>query len=140
MASFNDRIIATFRANKSVAGGPWQGKTLILLHHTGRRSGRQYVTPALAAPDGTTYVICGTLGGAPHDPQWVANLEAATGPATIALAGATVTADYEVVLPADPRRPRQYGIWRDNRPKAREYERMTDRQFPVVRLRLRSSL
>jgi hypothetical protein len=85
MASFNDRIIATLRANKGVVGGHWQDKTLILLHHTGRRSGRQYVTPALAAPDGTT-------------------------------------------------------IWRDNWPEAREYERMTDRQFPVVRLRFRSSL
>jgi deazaflavin-dependent oxidoreductase (nitroreductase family) len=140
MVSFNDRIIAMFRANKGVVGGHWQGKTLILLHHTGRRSGRQYVTPALAAPDGTTYVICGTLGGAPHDPQWVANLEAGTGPATIELGGATMTADYEVVRPADPRWPRLYGIWRDNWPEAREYERMTDRQFPVVWLRLRSSL
>lgn len=136
MASFNDNIIATFRANDGVVGEHFEGKTLILLHHTGRRSGKEYVTPLVAAPDRDAYVLCGSLGGAPEDPQWVANLEAATGPTTIELGAATVTADYEVIRPGDPRWEDTYGIWRDYWPAAREYEKNTDRKFPVVRLQV----
>ena len=134
MASFNDGVIETFRANGGVVGMHWEGKTLLLLHHRGRRSGKEYVTPLVAAPDGDAYVICGSLGGAPQDPQWVANLEAATGPVTIELGAATLDVDYEVVRPGDPQWEEQYGIWRDYWPDALEYEKKTDRKFPVVRL------
>ncbi|GAA2885227.1 hypothetical protein Acy02nite_79590 [Actinoplanes cyaneus] len=46
MASSNDQTIAAFRADQGVAGPPWEGKTLILLHHIGRRSGKEFVTPS----------------------------------------------------------------------------------------------
>ena len=134
MASFNDEIIQAFRANDGVVGGPWEGKTLLLLHHVGRRSGKEFVTPLVAAPDGDAYVVCGTMGGAPEDPQWVTNLETASGPATIELGAATLTADYDVIRPGDPRWADQYEIWRDYWPDAREYEKKTERRFPVVRL------
>ena len=134
MASFNDSIIETFRANDGVVGMHWEGKTLVLLHHIGRRSGKEFVTPLVAAPDGDAYVVCGSLGGAPEDPQWVANLEAASGPVTIELGAATVTVDYELLRPGDPQWADTYGIWRDYWPDALEYEKKTDRQFPVVRL------
>jgi deazaflavin-dependent oxidoreductase (nitroreductase family) len=139
MASFNDSIIETFRANDGVVGAPFEGKTLVLLHHIGRRSGDEFVTPLVAAPDADGYVLCGSLGGAPEDPQWVANLEAATGPATIELGPATATADYEVVRPGDPRWEETYGIWREYWPDAREYEKKTDRKFPVIRLKVAPS-
>jgi deazaflavin-dependent oxidoreductase (nitroreductase family) len=134
MASFNDRIIETFRANDGVVGMHWEGKTLVLLHHRGRRSGREFVTPLVAAPDGDAYVVCGTAGGAAHDPQWVANLEAASGPATIELGTATLAAEYEVIRPGGPGWAELYEIWRDYWPQAREYEKKTERRFPVVRL------
>jgi deazaflavin-dependent oxidoreductase (nitroreductase family) len=135
--SFNDTVIETFRANDGVVGAPWEGKTLILLHHVGRQSGKEFVTPLVAAPDGDAYVICASMGGAPSDPQWVANLESATGPATIELGAETVTADYEVVRPGDPAWAQTYGIWRAYWPAAAEYETKTDRKFPVVRLLVR---
>ena len=136
MASFNDSIIAKFRETDGDVGGHWEGKTLILLHHIGRSSGKEFVTPLVAAPDGDAYVICGSLGGAPDDPQWVANLETATGPATIELGAATLTVDYEVVRPGDERWEDLYAVWRDYWPDAAEYEKKTDRKFPVVRLQV----
>lgn len=139
MASFNDTVIETFRANDGVVGMHWEGKTLLLLHHIGRRSGREFVTPLVAAPDAGAYVVCGSAGGEPEDPQWVANLESAAGPTTIELGPDTVTADYQVLRPGDPRWERLYGIWRDYWPHAVEYEKKTDRQFPVVRLQVRPS-
>jgi deazaflavin-dependent oxidoreductase (nitroreductase family) len=134
MASFNDNIIETFRANDGVVGGHWDGKTLVLLHHVGRRTGKEFVTPLVAAPDGDAYVICGSLGGAPEDPQWVANLEAASGPATIELGAAELSVGYEVIRPGDSRWEDQYAIWRAYWPDAQDYEKKTDRKFPVVRL------
>jgi deazaflavin-dependent oxidoreductase (nitroreductase family) len=134
MASFNDNIIEIFRANDGVVGMHWEGKTLVLLHHVGRRSGKEFVTPLVAAPDGDAYVVCASMGGAPEDPQWVANLETATGPATIELGASTISVDYEVIRPGDPRWEAVYGTWREYWPDAAEYEKKTDRQFPVVRL------
>jgi len=119
-----------------VVGGYYEGKTLILLHHTGRRSGKEFVTPLVAAPDGDAYVVCGSLGGAPEDPQWVANLEEADGPTTIELGTATFTVDYEVVRPGSPQWEDLYAVWRDYWPAAADYEKNTDRKFPVVRLQV----
>jgi len=107
------------------------------MHSVGRRSGKEYVNPLVAAPDGDAYVVCASMGGAPDDPQWVANLEAASGPATIELGADTVQADYLVVRPGQPEWERLYGIWREYWPDAAEYEKKTDRKFPVVRLTVR---
>jgi deazaflavin-dependent oxidoreductase (nitroreductase family) len=137
MASFNDTVIENFRANDGVVGGHWEGKTLLLLHTTGRRSGKEYVTPLVAAPDGDSYVICGSLGGAPKDPEWVANLEAAAEPVTVELGKDTVQADQTVVRPGDDDWERLYGIWRAYWPDAADYETKTDRKFPVARLTVR---
>ena len=38
-------IIAEFRANAGKVGGPFQGSDILLLHHTGARSGRRRVSP-----------------------------------------------------------------------------------------------
>jgi len=138
MASFNDTVIEDFRANGGVMGGHWEGKTVVLLHHIGRRSGKEFVAPLVAAPDGDAYVLCASQGGAPNDPQWVANLEAGTEPVTIELGADTVKADARVVRPGDQDWDRLYGIWRANWPAAADYEKKTDRKFPVVRLTIRS--
>jgi deazaflavin-dependent oxidoreductase (nitroreductase family) len=134
MASWNDTVIENFRANAGVLGAPWEGKTVVLLHTIGRRSGKEYVNPLVAAPDGDRYVLCASMGGAPNDPQWVANLDAGPGQATVEIGADTVKADYTVVRPGEPDWERLYGIWREYWPDAAEYEKKTDRKFPVVSL------
>jgi deazaflavin-dependent oxidoreductase (nitroreductase family) len=138
MASWNDTVIETFRANDGVVGGHWEGKTMVLLHTTGRKSGKEYVNPLVAAPDGDGYVLCATMGGAPTDPQWVSALEDATGPATVEIGADTVEADYTVVRPGEADWDRLYGVWKAYWPDAAEYETKTDRKFPVVKIRVRT--
>lgn len=135
MTSWNETVIDEFRTHEGVVGGHFAGKRLLLLHTTGRRSGRSYVNPLVAAADGDGYVVCGSLGGGPEDPEWIANLEAAAGPVTIEIGTATVTADSTVVRPGDPEWERLYGIWRTYWPDAADYETKTDRRFPVALLR-----
>jgi deazaflavin-dependent oxidoreductase (nitroreductase family) len=138
MASFNDTVIENFRANDGVLGGHWEGKTTLLLHTPGRRSGKNFVHPLVAAPDGDSYLVCGSLGGAPEDPQWVANLEAVDGPVTVELGADTVQADHRVVRPGrDDDWERLYGVWRAYWPDAAEYEKKTDRKFPLAVITVR---
>jgi deazaflavin-dependent oxidoreductase (nitroreductase family) len=133
MASFNDTVIENFRANAGVLGGHWEGKETLLLHTPGRKSGKEFINPLVAAPDGDSYIVCGSGGGAPADPEWVANLEALDGTVTIELGAETRTAGYRVVRPGrDDDWDRLYGIWRAYWPDAADYETKTDRKFPVV--------
>jgi deazaflavin-dependent oxidoreductase (nitroreductase family) len=132
MASFNDTVIENFRANDGVLGGHWEGKETLLLHTPGRKSGKEFVNPLVAAPHGDSYIVCGSGGGAPKDPEWVANLEALDGTVTIEMPE-TKTASYRVVRPGrDADWEELYGVWRAYWPDAADYETKTDRKFPVV--------
>jgi hypothetical protein len=50
---WNATTIAEFRANEGRVGGVFEGAPLVLVHHRGRKSGREYVTPAMYLPDET---------------------------------------------------------------------------------------
>jgi hypothetical protein len=50
MASWNDTVIEQFRANDGVLDGSWEGKTTLLLHTPGRKTGRVTVKPARRSP------------------------------------------------------------------------------------------
>ena len=131
---FNDTVIEKFHERGGDVGEHWEGKTLVLLHTVGRKSGKEYVNPLVAAPDGIAYVICGSMGGAPDDPQWMANLETADGPVTVEIGTETKQADVEVIRPGHAEWERLYDIWRNYWPDAAEYEKKTDRKFPVARI------
>jgi deazaflavin-dependent oxidoreductase (nitroreductase family) len=132
MSSWNDTVIENFRAHHGVLGGHWEGKKVLLVHVIGRRTGKETVNPLVAAPEGDGWIVCGSAGGAPEDPVWVANLEAATGPVTIEDGDRVRPARVEVVRPGDVRWERLYGIWRTYWPDAADYETKTDRKFPVA--------
>jgi len=80
MTELDDQVVAEFRTNAGVVldamGGHFSNIHLLLLHHTGRRSGKLYVTPLLYVEDGGRYVLIGSNGGAEKEPAWVANVAA----------------------------------------------------------------
>ena len=47
MTDFNDRIIAEFRTNNGVVGGPFTGAQLLLLTTMGAKSGENCVAPMM---------------------------------------------------------------------------------------------
>jgi deazaflavin-dependent oxidoreductase (nitroreductase family) len=134
MTSWNDQIIEDFRTNAGVVGGHFEGKRLVLLHHVGRRSGQERITPLVGASDGDSYLVCGSLGGAEEDPLWVANIEAGSGETTIEVGDRTQRAKTTVVRSSSPEWERLYGIWKAYWPDAAQYETKTSRKFPIVRL------
>ena len=52
MTDYDDQIIAEFRANAGRVGGHWEGRDLLLLTTTGRKSGTEHTTPVAYTPDG----------------------------------------------------------------------------------------
>ena len=42
---WNKKIIEEFRANDGRVGGNFEGAPMVLIHHKGRKSGKDYVTP-----------------------------------------------------------------------------------------------
>jgi deazaflavin-dependent oxidoreductase (nitroreductase family) len=74
---WNTRIIDEFRANQGRVGPPFEGAPLTLVHHRGRKSGRQYVTPVMYLPsddDSKVMYIFASKNGAPENPSWYHNL------------------------------------------------------------------
>ena len=49
--NWNDKIITEFRANGGRVGGNFEGAPVTLVHHRGRKSGREYVNPLMYLPD-----------------------------------------------------------------------------------------
>jgi len=49
---------------------------VIIVTHTGNKTGAIRKTPLMRVKDGDSYVLVGSQGGAPEDPAWVHNLRA----------------------------------------------------------------
>jgi deazaflavin-dependent oxidoreductase (nitroreductase family) len=76
---WNRKIIEEFRANDGQVGGDFAGMPMVLLHHKGRKSGRDFVVPLAYQADEDdprTIYIFASKAGAPSDPDWFRNLSA----------------------------------------------------------------
>jgi F420H(2)-dependent quinone reductase len=52
------------------------GLPVILVTHIGNKTGAIRKTPLMRVKDGNNYVLVGSQGGAPNNPEWVYNLRA----------------------------------------------------------------
>ena len=72
---WNAKTIAEFRANEGRVGGNFEGAPMVLVHHRGRKSGRECVNPMMYLPHDTEpdiiYVFA-TKAGAPPTPTGTA--------------------------------------------------------------------
>ena len=77
MPDWNQQIIDEFRANAGRVGGPFEGRTLLLLHHRGAKTGTERVNPvAYQRVSDDSVAVFGSKGGAPTSPDWYYNLVA----------------------------------------------------------------
>jgi deazaflavin-dependent oxidoreductase (nitroreductase family) len=135
--SWNAATIAEFRANEGRVGGNFEGAPMVLVHHRGRKSGREYVTPMMYLPDETepdiSYVFA-TKGGAPTNPDWYRNLTAA-GDGSVERGTDTYKVTVRELTGAE--RDLIYAVQAQRYPGFAEYERQTAgvRTIPVLELR-----
>lgn len=77
---WNASVIAEFRANGGRVGGNFEGAPMVLVHHRGRKSGREHVNPMMYLADDAdsdTIYVFASKAGAPTNPDWYYNLTAA---------------------------------------------------------------
>ena len=75
-ADFNAKVIDEFHANEGRVGGMFESMPLLLLHHTGAKSGKSRINPLAYQSDDGRYVVFASKGGAPAHPDWYHNLKA----------------------------------------------------------------
>ena len=106
------------------------GLPVILVTHTGNKTGAVRKTPLMRVKDGERYVLVGSQGGRPKDPEWVHNLRAHPG---IELRDETVVRPMRVHEVTDAaERARRGALAVAAYPPYAEYQARTPRVLPVV--------
>ncbi len=132
MADWNQEIIDEFRANEGRVGGPFEGKTLLLLHHRGAKTGIERVNPvAYQRLSDDSVAIFASKGGAPTNPDWYHNV-IANPDVTVEIGTDTFPARARVAAGEERNRiwERQKQAW----PGFAEYEEKVEgiREIPVL--------
>jgi len=125
----NRRIIDEFRENDGKVGGRFEGKSLLLLHTRGAKSGQERINPLAYVRDGDRYVIIASKGGAPTNPSWYYNILAS--PLVTAEAG-NETFQARAAVAEEPERTRLYNKMVEMMPGFDDYRRKTTRNIPVI--------
>ena len=128
-ANYNEQIIEEFRANEGRVGGRFEGNPLLLLHHTGAKSGKSRINPLAYLSDRGRYVVFASKGGAPTHPDWYHNLKAH--PNTTIEVG-TDTVDVVASKATGEERERIFRIQAERVPQFAEYQKQTKRLIPVM--------
>ncbi len=127
----NRQVIEEFRANGGRVGGRYQGRPLLLLTTTGRKTGLGRTTPVMYLRDGESYCIFATKGGAPEHPDWYLNLVAH--PRVVVEVGSE-RFEAQACVTGPEERSSLYRKQASLFTQFADYERKTTRTIPVVRL------
>ena len=105
------------------------GLPVIIVTHTGNKTGAIRKTPLMRVRDGDSYVLVGSQGGAPDDPAWVHNLRANP---RVELRDETVVRPMQVREVKDENeRDRLWKLAIAAFPPYAEYQAKTNRRIPV---------
>jgi deazaflavin-dependent oxidoreductase (nitroreductase family) len=125
----NMKIVDEFRTNEGKIGGSFAGKTLLLLHTKGAKTGQERVNPTAYVKDGNRFVVIASKGGAPTNPDWYYNI----------LANPLVTIEVgkekfkaRATVAEEPERTRLYNQMVAVMPGFDDYRRKTTRVIPVI--------
>ena len=125
----NKKIIDEFRANDGKVGGPFEGKTLLLLHTKGAKSQQERINPVACVKDGDRFAVIASKGGAPTNPDWYYNVIA--NPLVTVEVG-TEKFDARASVAKEPERTRLYNKMVEMMPGFDDYRRKTTRVIPVI--------
>jgi deazaflavin-dependent oxidoreductase (nitroreductase family) len=127
----NRTVIDEFRATGGKAGGIFAGKPLVLVHHTGAKTGKERIAPLVPLLDDGRIYIFASKGGSDKNPDWYGNL-VANPDVTVELGTQTFRATARVL--AGDERDDVYAKQVAVEPQFGEYQRKTERVIPVVEL------
>ncbi|SEH48350.1 deazaflavin-dependent oxidoreductase, nitroreductase family [Mycolicibacterium rutilum] len=127
----NRNVIREFRETGGRAGGVFEGKPLVLVHHFGAKSGTERIAPLVPYLDGDRIYIFASKGGADTNPDWYHNLVAHP---DIAVELGTETFPATARVLTGQERDDIYAKQVAVEPQFGDYQRNTTRVIPVVEL------
>ncbi|HKR69620.1 MAG TPA: nitroreductase/quinone reductase family protein [Streptosporangiaceae bacterium] len=122
--AYNQGVISEFRAHDGVVSQP--PFPILLLTTTGARTGRPATVPLGFAVDGGRVFVVASKAGAPTHPAWFHNLRANP---SVRVELGDKTFQARAVVTAGEERDRLYRMVSGT---GSEYEKNTDRVFPVI--------
>jgi deazaflavin-dependent oxidoreductase (nitroreductase family) len=129
--ALNAQVIEEFRTNGGKVGGMFEGAPLVLLHHVGRKSGKERVSPLMSRTEGDRVFIFASKAGAPDNPDWFHNIKASP---DVSYEFGTETISAKAVVLEEQERDRVYADQARDVPQFGEYQEQTERKIPVVEL------
>ena len=128
---FGDEHVRQYEQTGGKVGHEWNGTKVLILHTTGRKSGRTRKVPLIYGQDGNGFVVVASKGGAPDNPGWYDNLVAhpdvkiQVGDKVLPVSAHTATA---------AEKKRVWPIMTKEWPDYDRYQAGTTRDIPVVLL------
>jgi len=105
------------------------GLPVIIVTHRGNKTGATRKTPLMRVKDGASYILVGSVGGAPNNPVWVHNLRANP---SVEIRDLTVVQPMRVREVTDAsERARLWKVAVGAFPPYEEYQAKTTRQIPL---------
>jgi deazaflavin-dependent oxidoreductase (nitroreductase family) len=122
--------VCVFQRTRGLVGGTLDGAPLLILHHTGAKSGARRQSPVIHMSDGESLVIVASLLGSPKNPAWYHNLRAHPDDVEVDVRGGrrAVRARQAIREEAAELWPRLVETYRP----FETYVTRTDREFPVM--------
>ena len=128
MVDWNKSVIEEFRANKGRVAA-FAHQPLLLITHTGAKTGKKRTNPVAYFRDGDRYVIVASKGGAPTNPDWYYNL-LANPHVTVEVGTEQLKVTAKKAAPSE--RNRLWAMVKEKNPGFAEYEKKTSRIIPLV--------
>jgi deazaflavin-dependent oxidoreductase (nitroreductase family) len=130
MPLFGQEHIERYEATDGAEGYDWEnGTTILLLHTTGRKSGKDITTPLIFREIDGDYVIVASKGGDPKPPAWYLNLSADPD-VRVQIKGEVFDAKARTATPAE--KPALWQSMVEVWPSYSDYQKKTARNIPVV--------
>ena len=122
----NAKVIEEFRSSQGRIAGR---QNMMLLTHTGAKSGKRRTNPLVYLPDNGRVVLFASKGGGPTNPDWYHNLVANP---TVTVEGGAQTYAAPAVVVTGKERDELYAKQAQLVPVFGEYQLKTPRPIPVI--------
>jgi F420H(2)-dependent quinone reductase len=126
---FTSAQARVYRLSRGKLWGSYRGAPILLLHHRGRKSGKNRVSPLIYLDDGDDLVVVGSKGGSHKHPSWFVNLREMA-ETSVELDGEKRRVKVRIASPQE--RERLWPMAVDVYTPYADYQRRTEREIPLV--------
>ena len=118
-----------YRLSNGSLGGSTGGAGVLLLNSTGRKTGKERITPLSFMMEDSNYVIIASYGGNKKNPGWFHNLR---GNKDVTIRIKNTVKEVKATITSKDERNRLWPIITEWSPQYAKYQEKTSRIIPVI--------